>query len=229
MKYKNSIKNWAKDDRPREKFLLKGRKALSDAELLAILLGSGSKDESAVDLAKHILAEVGNNLVELSRLDITSLKKFKGIGTVKSITIAAALELGRRRREADALDKKSINSSKDAFEYLQAELSDKNYEEFWMVNLNSANRIINKVLISEGGIGQSVVDLRKIFKAALESNAVSIVLAHNHPSGNTKPSKSDIDVTQKIRNAAALLNISLLDHIILGDEKYLSFADQGIL
>jgi len=224
-----SIKNWSEDDRPREKFLNKGRFSLSDAELLAILLGSGSQNESAVDLAKKILKDVSNSLVELSKLEISQLIKYKGMGDAKAIKIAAALELGRRRRQAVAEEKKSISSSKDIFEYLQAILSDKNYEEFWLIHLNTSNKITAKSLISTGGISKTIVDVRKVCKLALENNAVSIIIAHNHPSGNINPSQSDIDLTRKIKEACAVLNIILLDHIVVGENSYFSFADHNIL
>ena len=224
---KQAIKNWSEDDRPREKFIKKGREALSDAELLAILLSSGSKDESAVDLSKRILQDVSNNLIQLSKLDITALTKYKGIGIVKALTIAAALELGRRRREAEVIQKKIFKSSKDVFEYMQAELSDKFYEEFWVINLNVANKIINKNVIGEGGLTQATVDVRRIFKLALENNAASIILCHNHPSGNILPSDNDLELTKKIKSGGETLNIKVLDHIIVGEEKYYSFADEG--
>jgi len=225
----NTIRNWSEDDRPREKFLKKGRGALSDAELLAILMGSGSINESAVDLSKRILKDVSNNLLHLSKLDIATLTKHKGVGTVKAVTLLAALELGRRRREAEVIEKKEIRSSKDVFEYMQAELSEKLYEEFWVIHLNVANKIINKNQIGEGGLSQAVVDVRRIFKLALENNAASIILCHNHPSGNIKPSENDIILTNKIKNGAETLNIKVLDHIIIGEEKYFSFADEGKL
>lgn len=224
---KNTIKNWSEDDRPREKFLKKGRGALSDAELLAILMGSGSRNESAVDLSKRILKDVSNNLLQLSKLDIASLTKYKGVGTVKAVTLLAALELGRRRREAEVIEKKVIRTSKDVFEYMQAELSEKFYEEFWVINLNVANKIINKNQIGEGGLSQAVVDVRRIFKLALENNAASIVLCHNHPSGNVLPSENDIELTNKIKKGSETLNIKVLDHIIIGEEKFYSFADEG--
>jgi len=224
---KQTIKNWSEDDRPREKFIKKGRESLSDAELLAILLSSGSKDESAVDLSKRILKDVSNNLLQLSKLDIPALTKYKGIGTVKALTIAAALELGRRRRESEVIQKKAIKCSKDAFEYMQAELSDKFYEEFWVINLNVANKIINKNQIGEGGLTQATVDVRRIFKLALENNAASIILCHNHPSGNILPSDNDIELTKKIKSGGDTLNIKVLDHVIIGEEKFYSFADEG--
>ncbi len=224
-----SIKNWSEDDRPREKFLKKGRQALSNAELLAILLGSGSRNESAVDLAKRILSNAENNLVQLSLFDIKKFTSFKGVGTAKAITVAASLELGRRRRQAEVSQKKEIRSSKDVFEYLQSELTDQIYESFWLINLNTRLGIINKVFISEGGLGQTVVDTRKVFKSALENNAVSIVIAHNHPSGSLNPSQKDIELTQKIKTGAQILNIKLVDHVIVGEENYYSFADNNTL
>jgi len=224
-----AIKDWNIDDRPREKFLNKGREALSDAELLAILLGSGSKNESAVDLAKRILKDASNNLAQLSKIDIKTLTTYKGIGEVKAITLAAALELGRRRREAEVIEKKQIRSSKDVFEYMQAQLADKSYEEFWLINLNTANKIINKFMIGEGGLSNAIVDMRKFFKIALDNNAVSVIMCHNHPSNNVNPSEPDIDLTKRIKAAGELLNIKVLDHVIVGDEKYYSFSDEGIL
>ncbi|OPZ98372.1 MAG: hypothetical protein BWY70_01240 [Bacteroidetes bacterium ADurb.Bin408] len=226
---KRPIKSWHEDDRPREKFLLKGRDALSDAELLAILLASGSANESALDLARRILNDVSNNLLELSKLDISALKKYKGVGTVKAITLAAALELGRRRRQAEALQKKNIACSKDIYEYMQAEMSDKAYEEFWVINLNTAHKIINKTFIGEGGLSQATVDIRRIFKSSLECNASAIVLCHNHPSGNINPSNNDIELTQKIKKAGDILSIKVLDHIVSGEESYYSFADNGLM
>ncbi len=223
------IKSWAEDDRPREKLVLKGKVALSDAELLAILLGSGSKNETAVDLAKRILKHTGDNLIELSKLSINDLMKFKGIGQAKAITVIAALELGRRRREAEALDRKIISSSRDAYEILQKEVSDKPYEEFWVLLLNRSNKVLRKVCIGEGGMSGTVVDPKKIFKIAIENNAACIILCHNHPSGNLKPSDSDIKLTKKIKDAGNNLDISVLDHVIIGDEKYYSFADEGML
>jgi len=223
------IKSWAEDDRPREKLLLKGKSALSDAELIAILLGSGSRNESAVDLAKKILNDVGDNLIELSKLSISDLMKFKGIGEAKAISIIAALEFGKRRREAEALEKKIISSSRDAFEILQKDTSDKPYEEFWILLLNRGNKVLGKACVGEGGMSGTVVDPKKIFKIAIENNAAGIILCHNHPSGSLKPSDSDIKLTRKIKEAGLNLDISVLDHIIIGEEKYYSFADEGML
>lgn len=226
---KLSIKQWAEDDRPREKLLHKGRLALSNAELIAILIGSGTKEESAVDLSKRILASTNDNLVDLSRLSISELSKFHGIGPARSITIIAALELGRRRREAEALKKRTISSSKDVFEVMQSALTDLHYEEFWILLLNRANQVITKVNISEGGLAGTIADPKKIFKIAIENNASGIILCHNHPSGNMKPSEADTKLTRKLKDAGLLLDLPILDHLIIGDEKYMSFADEGIL
>lgn len=223
----SSIKDWSEDDRPREKLLIKGKGSLSDAELIAILIASGSKNESAVDLSKRILKSVENNLIELSKLTINDLKKFKGIGEAKAITIAAAMELGSRRRGAEVLDRKSIMSSRDAFELLQMHIGDQNYEYFFVILLNQANKIIKTVNISEGGITGTVVDPKKVFKHAIENNATSIILGHNHPSGSTSPSEQDKKLTTKMKEAGKFLEISVLDHVIVGVEKYYSFADNG--
>jgi DNA repair protein RadC len=224
-----SIKSWAEDDRPREKLLLKGKNALSDAELIAILIGSGSKDETAVDLAKRILKNSNESIAELSRLTIKDLIKFKGIGEAKAISIAAALELGRRRREEEAVNKKQITGSQDVFDIFHPALSDKTYEEFWILLLNKANKIIGTFNISEGGLAGTVADPVKIFKKAIEYNAVGMILCHNHPSGNIKASEADIKLTQKLKEAGKFLDITILDHIIIGEEKYLSFADEGMM
>ncbi len=227
-KYEDNIpiKKWAEDDRPREKLLIKGKIALSNAELIAILIGSGSRSESAVKLAKKILNHVNDNLIELSKLNVTDLMKFKGIGEAKAISIIAALELGKRRREAKAIERERIQSSKDVFEIFQSVLSDKPYEEFWILLFNKVNKIIRKINISEGGISGTVADPKKIFKIALDNNASSIILCHNHPSGNVKPSMEDIKLTNKIKNAGKLLDLPILDHIIIGEENYYSFADE---
>ncbi len=224
-----SIKQWSEDDRPREKLLLKGKNALSDAELIAILFSTGNRNETAVDLAKKVLNSINGNLVELSKLNIKDLQKFKGIGEAKAISLLAALELGRRRRESEVYERKIISSSKDVFEFFQSQLSDKAYEEFWILLLNRANKIINKHCISEGGISGTVVDPKKIFKIALENNASSIILCHNHPSGNIKPSEQDISLTKKIKEGGHILDIQVTDHLIACDKSYFSFADEGIL
>jgi DNA repair protein RadC len=224
---KNAIKNWAVDDRPREKLINKGSNALSDAELLAILIGSGNKDESAVDLSKRILGYVNYNLVELSGLTVNDfVKNFKGIGKAKAVTIIAALELGKRRRGAEVINRKKISSSKDAYELLQSYFSDSKYEEFWIILLRKNNTIIKTVSVSEGGISATIVDPKKIFKIAIDNNASSIILCHNHPSGNIKPSEADIKLTKNLKAAGSLLEIHVLDHIIISGENYYSFADE---
>ncbi|MBU2553459.1 MAG: DNA repair protein RadC [Bacteroidetes bacterium] len=222
------ISQWSEDDRPREKMMLKGKGQLSKAELIAILIGSGNNDESAVELAKRILSSVDNNLAELSRLSISDLTKFKGIGPAKAISIVAALELGRRRRADDVLiDTTKISSSQDAYNLLYAELSDKYHEEFWIILLDRANKVIRKANISEGGLAGTVADPKKIFQLALEQHASSIILAHNHPSNNLQPSQNDVQLTKKIVAGGKSLDISILDHLIIGNDKYYSFADEG--
>ncbi len=226
---KLSIKHWSEDDQPREKLLYKGKGNLTKAELIAILIGSGNNEESAVSLSQKILNSVKNNLAELSLLSVNDLTKFKGIGTAKAVSILAALELGKRRRADDMIKKAKITSSQAVFEVLYAELSDKNYEEFWVLLLDRANQVIRKVNISEGGLSGTVADPKKIFKMALENNASSIILAHNHPSNNLKPSTNDIELTKKIVKAGKVLEISVLDHIIFGNDKYFSFADESLI
>lgn len=223
------IHEWAEDDRPREKLLLKGKHSLSDAELIAILMGSGSKSESAVDLAKRILKSSKDNLIELSKLGVKDLVKFKGVGEAKAISIIAALELGKRRRMEEALEKKKIGSSIDVFEYFSGILSDSAYEAFYILLLNRANKILREIQISEGGMSGTVADPKKIFKLALEQNAAAIILCHNHPSGNIKPSDADIKLTHKLKSAGEMLDLPVIDHIILGEENYYSFADEGKL
>jgi DNA repair protein RadC len=226
---KNSIKFWAENDRPREKLLLKGKPSLSDAELIAVLIGSGNRDESAVELSKRILKSVGDNLIELSRLSVNDLQKFKGIGEAKAISIVSAMELGRRRRGAEALERKKIATSSDAFEIFQMKIGDLLYEQFAIILLNRGNEAIQTIIVSDGGVAGTVADPKRIFKLALENNAASIILGHNHPSGNLRPSESDIKLTKKIREAGLLLEINVLDHIIVGIEKYFSFADEGLI
>ena len=226
---KTSIKNWSESDQPREKLMLKGKTALSDAELIAILIGSGSRDESAVELSKRILKQCDNSLIELSRMTTNELQKFKGIGEAKAITILAALELGRRRRGAEVIEKKAIHTSKEAFEIIQMHCGDSLFEQFIVLYLSRSHQIIKTQIISEGGLTGTVVDPKKIFKFALEFNAVSIVLGHNHPSGSVKPSENDLALTRKIKQAGQSLDILVLDHVIIGAENYYSFADEGIL
>ncbi len=224
-----SIKNWADDDRPREKLVQKGRSVLSDAELIAILIGSGSKTESAVQLSKRILASVNHNLNELGKLSINQLMQFKGIGEAKAVSIAAALEVGRRRRGGDTRKIAKISGSRDAFELLYPLMGELEHEEFWIVYLNNSNKVIHKSQLSKGGITGTLVDVRLVLKQALELGAIGIVLAHNHPSGALKPSAADKQITQKLKIASEALDIKILDHLILTQHDYLSFADQGIL
>lgn len=223
------ISQWAEDDRPREKLMLKGKGQLSKAELIAILIGSGNREESAVQLSQHILNSVKNNLAELSNLSVKDLMQFKGIGEAKAISIVAALELGKRRLSEGVETKKKIKSSEDAFHSLYAELSDKTYEEFWIILLDRANQVSKKINISEGGMAGTVADPKKIFKMALDNNASSIILAHNHPSNNLKPSQNDISLTKKLKNAGNLLDVQVLDHLIIGNDSYYSFADEGMM
>ncbi len=224
-----SIKNWSQDDQPREKLLYKGKTALSDAELVAILIGSGNRDESAVALCKRILASVGNNLSELGKLSIKQLMEFKGVGEAKAITILAALELGRRRRGEEALDRKQITSSASVFELMQPEIGELQHEEFWIIYLNNSNKIIQKNQSSKGGITGTLVDVRLVLKKALEVGATSLILAHNHPSGTLKPSAADKQITEKLKNAAQSLDIKVLDHLIITEKAYFSFADESLL
>ena len=230
-KYENkfTIRNWAEEDRPREKLLLKGKSALSDAELLAILLGSGNRHESAVDLGKKILKKVDENLVELSRLSVNELMEFQGIGEAKAVTVMAAIELGRRRNESEVLLREKVTGSRDAFGLFQSVIGDQPYEEFWIILLNKANKVIRKCCISEGGVSGTVVDPKKIFKIALDHHASSIILGHNHPSGNIQPSDADRKITRKIRDAGMMLDVAVLDHLIIGDGRYYSFSDDGAL
>ncbi len=224
-----SIKNWSQDDQPREKLLYKGKTALSDAELVAILIGSGNRDESAVALCKRILASVGNNLSELGKLSIKQLMEFKGVGEAKAITILAALELGRRRRGEEALDRKQITSSASVFELMQPEIGELQHEEFWIIYLNNSNKIIQKNQSSKGGITGTLVDVRLVLKKALEVGATSLILAHNHPSGALKPSAADKQITEKLKNGAQSLDIKVLDHLIITEKAYFSFADESLL
>ncbi len=226
---KTSIKGWAEDDKPREKLLNKGPAALSNAELIAILIGSGNNEESAVALSKRIMNEVNENFAELARLTISDLQKYKGIGEAKAITIAAALELGRRRGTSVLNEKPQVKDSKTAFILFQKELGDLNYENFCILLLNRANKVLKTVRISDGGITGTVVDQRKVFKVALDNNATSIILGHNHPSGQLTPSDADIQLTKKMKAAGETLDLPVLDHIIVGDGNYYSFADEGIM
>lgn len=243
------ITTWAEDDRPREKLLLKGKSVLSDAELLAILIGSGNRSESAVDLCRRILESSQNSLPELARQSVSDLQKFKGIGEAKAIAIVAALELGQRRRMAEVVRQSRITCSKDVFELMQPRIGELTHEEFWVILLNNANnvrevianqslnnleRFINYKMnstenISKGGVTGTVVDLRILFKLALEKNATAVILVHNHPSGKLQPSEADISITKKIKEAGKIMDISILDHFIITEYDYYSFADNGLL
>ncbi|WP_374365177.1 DNA repair protein RadC [Cloacibacterium sp.] len=224
-----SIKFLAEDDRPREKFLLKGKTSLSDSELLAIILGSGNNEDSAVELARKILASVENNWQNLSKLSIKDLMKFKGIGEAKAISVAATLEIGRRKASQETPEKTSISSARDSYNVFSQHLSDLRTEEFWAIFLNQKNQIVYKTQISKGGISGTLVDVRVLFRIALEHFATSIIVAHNHPSGSLKPSLEDIQITKSIKNAGEILNVTLLDHLIIGDNSFLSFAEEGLL
>lgn len=224
-----SIKYWHEDDRPREKLLNKGKESLSDAELIAILLGSGNKELSAIELAQKILNDANNNLAEFYKFDINKLKSYKGIGDAKAISIAAAIELGKRRRSSEVIKRKKITNSSHIFEIMQTVLSDKPYEEFWILLLSRSNKVIKKVNVSGGGVSGTVADPKKIFKLAIDNLASGLILCHNHPSGNLLPSIEDKNITRKIKQGSTYLDISLLDHIIIGDDAYFSFADEGVL
>lgn len=224
-----SIKQWAEDDRPREKLMLKGKTALSDAELIAILIGSGNREESAVELSKRILQASGNNLNQLGKSSVKQLMKFKGIGEAKAISIVAALELGRRRRGEEALKRKKITSSDSVYEVLQPIIGDLDHEEFWILYLNNSNKILHKSQLSKGGITGTIVDIRLAFKSALEIGATAIILAHNHPSGTLQPSMADKQLTQKLKIAGESLDIKVLDHVIVTQKSYFSFANEGLL
>ncbi len=222
------ITNWSEDDKPREKLMLKGKDALSDAELIAILIGSGSRDESAVDLSKRILSSIGG-LNSLTKLSISQLMKFKGIGEAKAITIISALELGRRRRKLDdAPELKKITSSKIAFEIMRPIIGELFHEEFWVLFLNNSNKVIAKSQLSKGGITGTIVDVRIVYKLAIENGATGLILCHNHPSGSLKPSDADKQITRKLKLAGDSLDVKVLDHLIITESKYYSFVDEGI-
>ncbi len=226
---KLSLKHWADDDKPREKLTTKGRQSLSDSEIIAIIIGSGNTEQSAVELSKTILASCQNNLNELGKLSISDLCRFKGIGEAKAISLIAAIELGRRRSETMPVDKTRILSSKDAYIELAPTLCDLPHEEFWMLLLNRGNGIEDKLLISRGGISSTVVDARLIFKPAIDKLATGIILAHNHPSGITKPSPQDLELTKRLKDAGKTLDIEVIDHLIIAGKTYYSFADEGRL
>ncbi len=226
---KMSIKSWALGDRPREKLLTKGKSVLSDAELLAILIGSGNREESAVDLSKRILKSTNDKINDLAKLSVKGLMKFKGIGEAKAITITTALELGSRRLIEASLEKAKVTSSKEVFDIMNPIIGDLEHEEFWVLFLNNSNKIISKSQISKGGMTATLVDIRLIYKKALEFTSVAIIICHNHPSNKLQPSNSDRQLTQKIKEAGETLNIKLLDHLIITEKSYFSFADKGLL
>lgn len=224
-----TIRDWAEDDRPREKLLNKGAAALSDAELFAILIGSGNKNESAVELCKRILGDNHNNLNELARLSITDLAKYKGIGEAKAISIVAALEIGKRRKTNEVLERTKITQSSDLFELFEPALLDLNHEEFWVAFMNGANKVLETKRLTQGGMKQTVVDVSMLLRMALERSAHAVAVAHNHPSGENYPSREDLQITQKIKTGCDAIGVRLLDHIIIAGGRYYSFADEGKL
>ncbi len=223
------IKSWAEEDRPREKLIDKGRHTLTEAELIAILIGSGNRNETAVELSKRILASVGNNLSELGKLSVSDLCNFKGMGDAKAVSIIAAMELGRRRKETELVKKEKVVTSKDVYNIMRSSMLDLPHEEFWLLMLNRSNSLLKKELISRGGIAGTVADTKIIFKTAITHYASSIIVCHNHPSGNTKPSEADIKITKNIKEAGKIMDIPLLDHLIITEESFYSFADEGML
>jgi DNA repair protein RadC len=229
MSESKSIKNWAEDDRPREKMLQKGAASLSDAELIGILIASGNKERSAIGLARDIMDLAGNNLRELGRLSITELQKIKGIGEAKAITITAAMELGRRRQMSEGPERAAIKRSKDALPIIMPLLQDLNHEVFCVLYMNHSSKLLRHELVSSGGLTSTVADIRMILKNSLLYNASQILIAHNHPSGSKQPSQADIAITKKLDEAAALMDIKLLDHIIVAGHDYLSLADEGLM
>lgn len=224
-----NLKSWAEDDRPREKLITKGRSSLSDAELLAILLGSGNREETAVQLAQRILNSNKNSINELAKLQLKDLQKFKGVGEAKAVSVLAALEIGRRRKDEESFGKTKILASKHAYDVLKAKLKDLPHEEFWVIFLNRSNSILKIECISKGGVSGTIVDSRLILKPAIEHLASSLILAHNHPSGNLNPSQEDLLLTKKVKEASKLIDIIVQDHLIIGDETYYSFADEGLI
>ncbi len=223
------ITDWAAGDRPREKLIEKGTSSLSDAELLGILISSGTKDKSAVDLGRELLCMAGNNLNNLAKLSVSDLRKLHGIGPARAVTIAAALELGRRRKLSDIQDTIQIKASKDVADIFQPLLSDLSHEEFWILYLNRSNKVITRMKLSQGGVSGTVTDVRIVMKKAVELLASGIILCHNHPSGNLNPSEADSKITRKIKEAGSFMDIQLLDHLIISDKDYYSFADNGLI
>lgn len=225
----SSIQQWAREDRPREKMLLKGLSAVSDVELLAILIGSGSVGVSAVSLARQILCSVDHNLHELGRKGVNDLQQFKGVGEAKAVTIAAALELGRRRQLSDLRERPRITCSRDAFNAIATRLTDLHHEEFWLLLLNRANEVFGSERISAGGSSATVVDLKMVFKAALDARASAFIAIHNHPSGNLQPSRADTELTERLKQGGRIFDLPLLDHLIVSERGYYSFADEGTI
>ena len=223
-----TIKNWEDTDKPREKMMAQGKTALSNAELLAILLGSGSADESAVELSRRILASVNNSLTTLGKQSLQQLQAFKGIGQAKAITILAATEMGRRRAAETPELQPKIEVAHNVFTLMQPLIGELPHEEFWVLYLNSTNRVIHKARLFSGGITHTTVDVRLLFKTALEQGAIALILVHNHPSGNTTPSKEDIELTQRVKTAGDMLDIKLLDHVIVTEKEYLSLLDERL-
>jgi len=226
---KLTIRSWALDDRPREKLMNKGKAILSDAELIAILIGSGNREESAVDLSKRILQQTGNNLNKLAKLSLAELMHFKGIGEAKGVTIITALELGKRRHFEERNKVSKVTSSKDVFNLMSSFIGDVEHEEFWVLYLSNSNEILDKNQLSKGGLTATLVDVRLLFKRAIELCAIGVIVCHNHPSGKLQPSASDIQLTKKIQKAGATLDIKILDHLIITEKAYFSFADEEIL
>jgi DNA repair protein RadC len=229
--YKNRIpmRNWAEEDLPGQKMLLKGVNSLSDAELLAIIIGTGIKDNSSLEIAKQMLGFSDNNLNKFWRSDFSDLKKFTGIGEKRAIKLLAIFALARRRNESETMSQPKVVSSRDAFEIFHSLIGDLPYEEFWMLILSKANKVLKKVRISEGGVSGTVVDPKKIYKIALDHHSSSLILGHNHPSGNIQPSEADNKITKKIKDCGLLLDVAVLDHIIVGEDRYYSFADEGMM
>jgi DNA repair protein RadC len=226
---KPGIKTWAVEDRPREKLISRGISSLTDSELIAILISSGNSNESAVELARRIMDSIHNNLHELGKLNCDELKQFRGIGNAKALTLIAALELGRRRNQSEALYKEQIKGSKDAANYIRPEIGDLPHEEFWVLFLNRQNKVTGKQKLSQGGMTGTVIDVRLVLKSALEKHATSLIFCHNHPSGNLDPSDADRKITRQLKEAAALMEIPVIDHLIITQSGYFSFADEGML
>jgi DNA repair protein RadC len=226
---KVGIKTWAVEDRPREKMISRGISSLTDAELIAILISSGNSNESAVDLSRRIMESNHHNLHELSKLNCDELKRFRGIGPAKAITLIAAMELGRRRNQSEALEKDQIKGSKDAANYLRPVIGDLSHEEFWVIFLNRQNKVIEKQKLSQGGMTGTVIDVRLVLKLALEKHATSLIFCHNHPSGNLEPSDADKKITKQLKEAAAVMEIPVMDHLIITQSGFFSFADEGLL